>query len=58
MNDQDKVTLAQTVKSLQENLIAMLEYEEYRAKIIRHKYLKYIEQGFTEAQALELCTRV
>lgn len=57
MNDNDKVTLAQTVKSLQENVVAMIEYEQYRAKIIRAKYLAFVEQGFTEAQALDLCWR-
>lgn len=40
---------------LKRNIDVQLEYIAISAQFIRKKYLSLIEQGFTEAQALELC---
>lgn len=43
------------VDSLSRNLPVMLEHVELQAKIRRASYLALLKEGFTEAQALELC---
>lgn len=57
MNDEDKskVTLAQLVRDLRENLPAHLELAVLQAKITRAKYQALIGEGFNDAQALVLC---
>jgi ribosomal protein L19E len=57
MNDNDKVSFAQAVKHLRENLPATIEYATIQAKTYRAKYLACVKEGFTEVQALELCWR-
>jgi hypothetical protein len=59
MSDEDKksVDMARGVKHLRDNIIAMIEFEQLNARLVRAKYLALLEQGFTEQQALELCRK-
>jgi hypothetical protein len=58
MNEDKKaVDMAQGVKNLTENIVALMEFERLNARLTRAKFLALIEQGFNEAQALELCKR-
>jgi hypothetical protein len=50
-----QLALAQAVKSMRENMPAMMEHQELQAIIIRKKYIALVQSGFTEFQALELC---
>ena len=43
------------LEQLKRNIDVHLEFIEISAKFTRTKYLSLIGQGFTEAQALELC---
>ncbi len=52
-----QVILAKGVKELAENMVALIEYEQLNAKLIRAKFLSLVNVGFTEAQALELCRK-
>lgn len=49
--------LALAVRSLRENMPAMLEYSVLHAAILRARYETLLDKGFTEAQALHLCTQ-
>jgi hypothetical protein len=53
--DKQKVTLAQSVRELRENIPAMIELTKLNAQITRVKYLALVEQGFSTDQALKLC---
>lgn len=44
-----------SVEESRRNLPAMLEHAKTMAQLRRAYYLAYVEEGFTEAQALELC---
>lgn len=57
MNEQDRISLAQAVRNLRENMPALLEMAQLNAQLNRAKYLALVKEGFTEAQALELCWR-
>ncbi|MFS2047538.1 hypothetical protein ACEN9J_03015 [Variovorax sp. Varisp41] len=57
MKEQDRINLAQGVKTIRENLPAMLEMAQLNAQVTRAKYLALVKEGFTEAQALDLCWR-
>lgn len=50
---QDKQRAA--LEELKRNIDTQLEFIAISAQFTRKKYLSLIEQGFTEAQALELC---
>jgi len=49
--DENKRILENLIKHLPE----ILKYSKVRAEICRSDYLAYVNQGFTEEQALELC---
>lgn len=53
----ERAALAQAVRNLRENLPALLELDELQARLTRKKFLALVSQGFTEAQALELCKK-
>jgi len=53
--DKQKVTLAQSVRELRENIPAMIELTKLNAQITRVKYLSLVEQGFSTDQAHKLC---
>jgi hypothetical protein len=57
MTDEDKsrVTLAQAVLELRNNIAAHIELNQLHARITRAKYLALLKEGFTEQQALLLC---
>lgn len=57
MNDQSKVSLAQNVKEMRENLPALMDYAILQAKLYRARFDALKAVGFTDAQALELCWR-
>lgn len=57
MEDKQKVTLAQSVKELAENMPAMLELTALNAKITRKQFMALIEQGFTREEALQVCKK-
>ena len=45
----------QLLRDMKANLEVTLEYEVIRAQVTRVRYEALLKQGFTEAQALELC---
>ena len=53
--DKHKADIAQAIKHMRENMLAMLEFETLNAKRLRKKFLALQAEGFTEGQALELC---
>lgn len=65
MSDDPKITvldggakkdaLADSLRTLRANIELLIEGAELTARVTRAKYLALIAQGFTEAQALELC---
>jgi len=55
MSDKDNAALALSVRTLRENLPALMELKQLDAKLCRVKFLALVEQGFTPEQALELC---
>lgn len=55
--DRNSVTLAQSLKAMQENMVALIEFERINAKLTREKFLALVAQGFTEEQALSLCKK-
>jgi hypothetical protein len=46
------------LEALKRNTKTMIEYTCLMAKIRRQSYLAHVDQGFTEAQALELCKNI
>lgn len=57
MNEQERIGIAQAVRTLRENMPAMLEMAQLNAQLNRAKFLALVKEGFSEAQALELCWR-
>ena len=49
--------LAAEGESLKRNLDILIETQKEIAKYRRAAFLAYVENGFTEAQALELCCK-
>lgn len=49
-----KNEIESAVQDLKRNLPAMIEHAKLLARIKRAAYLEYVNQGFTEQQALEL----
>lgn len=49
--------VASALKSFNENWLMHLEIVEYQSKMIKARYDAAIAQGFTEAQALQICTQ-
>jgi hypothetical protein len=43
------------IDQFRRKLPEMLEHAQLQAKVRRASYLAYVAEGFTEAQALELC---
>jgi len=50
--DPDKLQAG--LERMRRNYDALIEYGRLIAKLRRDRYLQYLEQGFSEAQALEL----
>lgn len=60
MNDDPKreaqnAALAQSVKTLRENLPALIEIHQLNARLLRKRFIALVAEGFNEQQALELC---
>lgn len=56
-NDQERsrANMAQLLKNARETMPANIELEQLLARITREKFLALVKEGFTEAQALDLC---
>lgn len=54
MSEQERIKQAQDVKTLRENMPAILDAMPLIARATRAKYLALLKEGFTEQQAIEL----
>jgi hypothetical protein len=54
-DDKQQLSIAQSVKTMRDNLPALLELAAINARLVRAKFVALQNQGFTESQALELC---
>lgn len=59
MNNKEnpQVSFAVAIKAISDNLVAHIEAANLNAKLYRAKYLACVKEGFTEEQALALCTK-
>lgn len=57
MNENKQFDLAQHVKNFRENMPAHIEYAELQARLYFKKYSALKKEGFTDQQALELCSK-
>lgn len=57
MSESQQMEFAVAVKHMKENAPAMLELIEYQAKMWKKRYSELRKNGFTEDQALKLCTQ-
>ena len=55
MNETEKVKRAQDVVKLREDLPHFIEIMALTAAVTRAKYKALVKEGFSEAQAIELC---
>lgn len=55
--EQAAAKMAQAVRSLRDNMPALLELAQLETTLIRARYVALIEKGFTPEQALHLCVR-
>lgn len=55
VNFSEKDEMQGALEALKRNTDNIIELSHLVAKIRRQSYLAYIDQGFTESQALELC---
>ena len=53
--DFKKNDLRGTIEFFTREMATCIEWQQIRAKIMRAKYEAFIKEGFTKAQALELC---
>ncbi len=49
--------LKQALSEFRRTLPELIEFHKLEAEIWRHKYKALIEQGFTVAEALQLCSK-
>lgn len=56
--DKEQLSIAQNVKTLRDNMPALLELAEISARLVRAKFRALQAQGFSEAQAMDLCWRL
>ncbi len=54
---QQRNEIAAAGDNIRRNLDALIENQKAIAKIRRAAFLAYVAEGFTEAQALELCCK-
>lgn len=57
-DDKEQLSIARSVKTLRENMPALIELAGINARLTRAKFVALQAQGFTDAQALELCWRL
>lgn len=50
---QDK--LRDSLRQLEQDLPALIEMQKFSVRMTREKFKRLLAEGFTEAQALELC---
>lgn len=46
------------LSDMSKNLSTFIEYQAYKAKLVKEYYDALIEEGFTKEQALELCKSI
>lgn len=56
--DRQRAHLAQQIVELQELLPMRIDLERHGAKVTRAKFVALVAEGFTEAQAIELCKKI
>ena len=54
MDENKQVDMAKAIKTMRENMPAMLDYFEINGKIRFKEYQAFLRAGFSEQQALEL----
>lgn len=58
MNEENNsVDFAVTVKSIRDNILCHIELAQLNARIWHARYAALVKQGFSEDQALQLCTK-
>jgi len=55
MTEKELVEAAKALKELQDNMPHILEHLDFEAKVKRAKFRALVREGFSDAQALELC---
>ena len=58
MSESTQVKMAQELANIKENMPAILTHLQLKATMHKAKYNFLLKEGFTEAQALELCKDV
>lgn len=53
--EKKRAEFAQLLAWMRDDMPAQIEYEVLKARLTWHRYQALRQQGFTEAQALELC---
>lgn len=54
-SEKESAAREQAMRAINEGWLAQLEFFALDARIARAKYLALVKEGFTEAQALQLC---
>lgn len=57
MSDNKQFDIAQLVKNFRGNMPAHIEHAELQARLYFRKYTALKKEGFTDLQALELCSK-
>jgi hypothetical protein len=57
LREAGKAKRVQALLEVRENMAFTLEFITIEAELARAKYLALLKQGFTEAQAIELCKK-
>lgn len=53
--DKERVSIAQTIRQLKEEMVMRIELEQTLAKLTKAKFDALVREGFTPEQAIQLC---